>query len=410
MESLASSIQTRSYVFSPWLICLAASLFPLFAFVQMNLLNVLHTDILQSFSIDETQLGALSALYIYADAAFLIPVGLLLDRYPTGKLLILGLGISLLGTVLFASAHTPLMAGVARFISGSGHAFALMSCFKLVSDYFPSHRHALVISLVITIAMLGGALAQTPLALLSKTFGWRAAIGINAICGGLILSIIFTVFRQQALIAENKNVPPFHVSIFWQSIRYALFNPQNWLCGLYICFLSLPLMLLGALWGSSYLISKHNLTLIDASFVTSMVFFGTIVGSPTFGWISDYFKKRKIFMVLGGLFSLLTISIILHVAPLSYLQLIALFFILGFFASSQVIGYPVVVSNNPKEYRGTSMGFANVLIMSGAASFQLLFGKLLSAENDYTLAMSLLPIAFILSIVVASLTRKGIQT
>lgn len=409
MEHLESSIQESKNSFSPWLICLTASLFPLFAFVQMNLLNVLHTDILKSLSIDETKLGSLSALYIYADAMLLIPAGLLLDRYSARKLLMLGMSVSLCGTILFASANTLSMASVARFISGSGHAFALISCFKLVADLFPSYRHAFVISLVITIAMLGGALAQTPLAILSEIFGWRISIGINAACGCVILYIIFLIFRRVPM-AENTHTQPFHFLVFWQNIKYAFLNFQNWLCGLYICFLSLPLMLLGALWGSSYLISQHNLILIDASFVTSMIFFGTIAGSPTFGWIADHFGKRKVVMILGGLFSLITISIILHVAHLSYLALIVLFFLLGFFASAQVIGYPVVVSNNPKEYRGTSMGFTNVLIMAGAASIQLLFGKLLSAENNYTFAMSLLPIAFILSILIASLTRKGAQT
>ncbi|MFU8797414.1 MAG: MFS transporter [Gammaproteobacteria bacterium] len=412
---------TDSYIFtqkqkeglSSWIICLSASLFPLFAFIQMNLLNVLSTDILKGFSINERQLSTLSAMYVYADAIFLIPAGLLFDRYRTQNMLILGFTLSILGTVLFANSYTLLIASIARFVSGFGHAFALIGCFKLVSDLFHDRRQAFLIGLTITIAMFGGMLAQTPLAFLNQTVGWRKAVWIDAIFGILILIALFSIFSFNRE-PKKRNQERLNISLCINNLKLAFKNSQNWLCGLYVCCLSLPLMILGALWGSSYLISRHNLSAVDASFVTMMVFLGTIIGSPVWGWLSDYTNKQKIFMVVGAVFSLLLVLVILYINNLSVTQLIVLFFSLGGFSSAQVLGYPAIAENSPAEYRSTSMGFANVIMMAGAATLQLLYGVALSSKNfldisgsnNYQLAMYIFPIAFIASIIFACFIKK----
>ncbi len=400
--------------YAAWLVCFTAALFPFFAFIQMSLLNVLGSELIKEYSINHTQISFLSAIYIYADALLLIPVGLLLDRYDTRNILLFGLGLTVFGTTLFASAHTLFVAQVARFLTGCGHAFALLSCFKLVTDIFPAKRQALVIGLVIAIAITGGVVAQTPLTLISQYLGWRTSLWINVVLGVILFILIASILYYHCTHKIiNKQV--FHFSAILKALSYSFLNVQNWLCGFYICFLSLPLMILGALWGTRFLISIYHLSPIQASFVTSMIFIGTIIGSPIMGWIADRLENYRLAMAMGACLTFATFLIILSNMNLSLLQLNMLFLALGFFASIQVVGYPMITLVNAKNYLNSAMGFTNVLIMAGCASMQLLFGWLLqircirlncSPNENYYLAMSSLGLVFAISIILPILTCK----
>ena len=147
----------------------------------------------------------------------------------------------------------------------------------------------------------------------------------------------------------------------------------------------MPIMLLDALWGGLYLVQVYHLNMASATFVTSMIFFGTIVGSPTAGWLSDRIGQRKLPMILGAIFSILTISIILFVPQLSYNQLLISFFALGFFTSTQIVAYPIITESNDPAYTGTAMAIASILIMGGAALAQIFVGWMLRLNWDGTM-------------------------
>lgn len=406
--SIAKTNSTKIRNGLPWLILFCASLFPFYTFIQMNLLNVLNQELTQAFAINHEKLGTLSAIYIYADALWLIPVGLLLDRYPLRLLLIIGASLVTFGAALFAISNNMTVASMARAIAGSGHAFALLGCFRLSSLWFPTHRQAFVIGSVITIAILGGVVSQTPLRILVENTSLHFTLWANAAVG-LLLCGILSVSLPHNPNHATQNIQ--HVD-FLNRLIDSTKNGQNWLCAFYTCFLSLPLMILGALWGGTYLATSNHLSPLQASWVTSMIFIGTIIGSPVVGYISDRLAKRKAPMVMGGLVSLLTIIAILYLPHLSLTKLIILFFALGFFSSTQIISYPTIAESNPATIRGTAMGFSNTLMMVGAASVQLIFSGLWKTNipshflGQYNFAMNLLPLTFLLSVIFAVFIKE----
>jgi len=106
-------------------------------------------------------------------------------------------------------------------------------------------------------------------------------------------------------------------------------NIYNWLCGLYTTLMNLPIFLLGTLWGSMYLVQVHNFTALQAANVDSMLFFGTLVGSPLVGWISDRIKLRVAPMMVGAIIALGIIFLVMYYCNISYPMAIALYFLLG---------------------------------------------------------------------------------
>jgi MFS family permease len=405
--------------YSAWVVCLISALFFFYEFIQMNMFNAISTELMRAFNIDSTGLGNLSATYFWGDVLFLFPAGMILDRFSTRKIILASLFVCIAGTIVFANAESLMLAKSCRFITGIGNAFCFIACIRLASRWFPPRRMALVIGLIVTIAMLGGVFAQTPLVYLDQALGWRHALMFNA-CLGLIIYVLiwWYVFDTPPNAKQLSNTTVDHNA--WHKAKMALSNPQNWFCGLYTSLLNLGLMLLGALWGVMYLVQVHGLSHTKASIVTSMAFFGLIVGSPVLGWISDSMGKRKPTMIIGAALSIFSILAIMFISNMSMSLAMLLFFLMGFFTSAQVIAYPVVTESNPSAITSTATGLASFLIMAGPAIAQPLFGWLMDykwhgviqdgvrlySNHEFLVAMSILPISFIIGLALSFFIRE----
>ncbi len=404
----------------PYIVVFAAALFFLFEFINMNSFNALNLPLREAFHAQALQISNLSAMYFYANVLFLIPAGLLLDRLSTRLLLIIAMSVCIIATFVFASTNQLWVAQVCRFLTGMGSTFCLLSCSLLTSRWVKPRYAALVMGLVVTMAMLGGMLAQQMTNLTDYLGSWRLAISAVGGLGILFLILIIVLVkdcpRDFSLAKQHQQYP----KSFWRNFALALGNLQNWLAGIYTNFLSIPVIVLGALWGKEYLHCVKNLSNEQAAVVASMIFLGMIIGSPLSGWISDRMKRRKSPMLVGAILTLITVLVIMYVTPLSYDQLMMLFFLLGLFSGAQVISYAFVIESNPLHITASSTALAATLIMACGAIFQPLFGYLLenfgthSLVNDtviyhadaYHAAMLILPITFVASMIIALLLKE----
>ncbi len=402
----------------PWLVCLSAALFFFYEFIQMGMFNSISQELMHDFSINAGQLGFLSATYFYADVIFLLFAGILVDRFSIRTIIISAMVMVVLSTILFAFSQSFKIAAFSHFITGIGNAFCFLSCIKLATRWFPSQRLALVIGIIITIAMAGGIVAQAPFALVVHALGWRNAVLINAGLGIFITLLVYFFvydypkYQLSQKMAENIAVKPISVM---KSISLSLQNKQNILAGIYTCLLNLPIILLGALWGTLYLTQVHHLEKTQASLVATMIFLGTILGSPLVGWFSDLIGRRRLLMIIGAMLSLLVLLAIMFIPIWHFYSLLILFLLLGFFTSTQIISYPLIAESNPRHLTGTSTSLASILIMGGGAVFQPLFGWLIDLHWDQTFSqgiphyspsnflygMFIMPIAFIVSLISA---------
>lgn len=398
-----------------WFICLSSALFFFYIFIQMTMFNAISAELMQSFNITAEKLSQLSAVMFYANMLCLLPAGFLLDYFKTRKVLLYAVGICVLATFFFALAKNFPLAMITHFIVGMTNAISFLACMLLASHWFPPKQLAFATGLIVTIGMLGGVVGQTPFAVLAQHCGWRNAMLINAALGLLIFLIVYLfVFDKKTTPEQNSyntnEQPQYPLQM---RLKYTLSNLQTWYCGLYTSFLNLPLMVLGGLWGTAFLIQARYFTQTQASTITSMLFLGTIIGSPLFGAFSDYVEKRLLPMFLGVIFSIVCMLIIIFFPSKSFLFSATLFFLTGFFTSSQVIGYPAIAESNPPHITAFSLSLASILIMGSVGVFQQLFGYLLdltwdkqlnngiplySAENFY-FALLLFPVTLIIALV-----------
>jgi len=261
-------------------------------------------------------------------------------------------------------------------------------------------------------AFLGGMVAHTPFAYLNEQYGWRNSLLIDGFLGMILLVWIGFIIKDRPPFEEQALLKPTQPA----TILSILGNLQTWLGGLYTSLLNLPIMVLCALWGASYLKQVHHLSEISASNIVSLIFIGSMIGCPLAGWLSDTQGRRKPIMIIGALGTLLLVFPLVYAGTLSSWVLGILFFALGLLTSTQVVSYPLIAESNAENHTGVATGLASILIMGGAGVAQVLFGLLmqqhsgLSVQNyttaDYQYAMWIFPLAAFIGLIAVLFMRE----
>lgn len=397
-----------------WAVCLLAALYFSYELVQLHMINAISPFLLKDLSLSGADYGTLCSTYLMADVVFLMPAGMILDRFSTRRVILVALSLCIVGTMGFAFATSLWSAGICHFLSGIGNAFCFLSCMMLIARWFPKEKQAFVTGMVITIGLLGGVVAQTPFSYLATALHWRSALLVDGFIGIALFAAIYLFLNDKA----KGNIISLPVP-FFRGLQSSL-NRQNILCGLYTGLMNLPVMLIGAMWGSLFLTQVHHLSLSHASFITGMICLGTIAGSPLVGRLADHWGEKRGLMIGGAVLSIAAMLSIMYLPGLTPGSLIALFFLLGFFSSPQVLGYPIVTESNPPELTGTSMGVAGVVVMGLAAVAQPVSGWLMDlhwdgklidqvpvyGKGDYLFCFWLFPIGFLLSLLIAMVIKE----
>ncbi len=400
----------------PWAACLSITLFFVYEFIQCTMLDSLTPLLMKSMHIDAAQVAYISAAYFYTNILFLIPAGIILDKYSLKQIAPMAISISLIGTFIFSQSHTLAFAIIARLISGIGGAFAFNSCAKAAIHHFSPERFPFVIGIITSLAFLGGVLSHAPLLYLATQEGWDQAILKLGEIGIAILLVNFFAHRDEEF--KNSKII-FSLNDFFAILK----NKFTWIGGIYTSLINLPVILLSSMWSTLYLTQANHLSSLTASFCSSATFIGLIIGSPFVGLLASSAKNTKRLMQLSAA-SLAMISLV-FIFPLSLSVKLfwIIFFLLGIVSSAQTIGYSIVIQNNSFNHSSLVVSIASIIVLTLGTLLKVLFGKILDfgwkgtvdhglmvyPAQDFAHAMIILPISFLMAFLIAHgyVSNKG---
>ncbi len=362
----------------PWVICFVASLFFFYEFIQGNMFASIADNIMLDFHIQADKMTYLSSIYYASNVLFLLVAGVLLDRFSAKKTIIIAMLLCVLSTFTLAHAHSFYLALFCRFLTGIGSAFCFLGPIRIASRWFPSKQMALVTGVVVTIAMMGGMLAQYPLTKLVILIGWRDSLVTIGWLGILMLAAML-VWIKDAPENEVVHVRK-HMSVL-ATAKKAYLNLQTMRAALYASLMNMAVAVFGAMMGSLYLMQRLGVNKEDAAMVNSMLFLGAIIGGPVIGWCSDKLGLRILPMKLGALASLITVTGILYL-PVSLNEMAVLFFLLGFFTAAQIISYALVAESCSPIMTATALSIVSILTQGGYIIYQNLFSFLLLRHGE----------------------------
>lgn len=398
-----------------WAVWSIAALFVLFQFLLQASTSVMIPCLEKAFSVSIVAVGLLSSSFFFTYLVLQIPAGIVVDKYGPRRLLTVSVLITAAASFMFANSHYFSTAEASRMLMGIVTAPAVPAALYLAAKWFPPRRFALVAGLTEMTGMIGGAIGERFLSqCVQGSLGWRGTMYLCAKIAIVLAILIWFVVRdkpKQAQIAESSNAKQCNV---WQHLLQVIRIPQVWWNGLFSGFTFAIIAAFAALWAVPFLQQVYGLTLVHAAQMSSILFIGTALGTPVFGWLSDRIGRRKPIMFFGSIVSAITMISILYIPELPLPLMNALFFILGFSVGCYAIAFAVVREITPPEVHGTAMGFTNMMcILIGAPVLQPVIGWLIHfnaskelatatinyGNTDYRIALSALPIALVLSIV-----------
>lgn len=405
-----SNEKISTSLFLPWLVCISASLFFFYEFIQGNMFASIADDIMRDFRVQADKMAYLSSIYYASNVIFLFVAGLVLDKYSAKKTIMFAMLLCVISTFILAQAQSFYLALICRFITGIGSAFCFLGPIRLASRWFPPKQMALATGVIVTIAMTGGMLAQYPLTKLVAQVGWREALMQVGWLGTVMLVIMYFGIIEKEKKICSRTLPKIN---FLETVKQTYLNLQTIRAAIYTSLMNMPIAVYGAMMGSLYLVQKMGISKEEAAMVNMMMFLGAIFGGPFIGWCSDKLGLRILPMKIGAIASLITMLIVLFV-PVSLPVMKVLFFLLGFFTAAQIISYALVAESSSLVMTATAVSVISILTQGGYVIYQNLFSYLLIQHgevqirhgvpvyslSDYQYAAIIFPLGLILALLV----------
>jgi MFS family permease len=401
---------------SIWLTWLPAASFIFFQFILQVFPSVILEDLEQAFRVNLVQIGNMSALFYYAFAFSLIPVGILMDRFSIQKTLTFSIWLCSLGSFIFAISYSLEEASFARILMGIGGSAAFVGTMRLVAICFPLEKIGLASGLTVASAMIGAIVGQTVLGHIINIIGWRASLWIVTLLGILIGFSIIIIMK-----GLEKNKTTNSKNNIWQDLYSVVGNTKNWSPALYASLIYIPLPVFAGLWGVPFFYNVYHFSHIFSAFLCSFVWLGMGIGSPILGLISDRFNNRRTLMIwCPWLVSIITI-IILYGVITNKLFVILLMLFMGFFCGAYSLSFSELRSIVSTKVSGTAVAFVMTIVMVMIAAItqviglslnvikahQFNFASLNTLSGQYQLAATVIPILVFSSYFLARLLMKS---
>ena len=144
---------SRSRAYVEWSLIAVAYAFAFFQRVSpQTIVDLLAAD----FRIGAAQIGIVASAYFYAYTAMQFPAGLLVDRVGVRRIMIASLGVSVAGSLIFASAPNIALLCTGRVLVALGDAVVFSCLIKFVAMRFDRNRFGFMSGLSQISGYLGG--------------------------------------------------------------------------------------------------------------------------------------------------------------------------------------------------------------------------------------------------------------
>jgi MFS family permease len=380
-----------------WFVVFVFFLFVLLHQADKLLISPLTTPIMETFNINEAQMGAVSTVALFVAAGFFVLWGYLYDRFARSRLLALASFIWGSTTWLNALAPNYTTFLVTRASTGVDDA-SYPGIFSLLSDYFGPRLRGKVYGLIQVAQPIGFMLGTLLATMLGGAMGWRSVFFITGSAGILVAALIFFGVREprrgqaEPEMAGLEDISSTRIN--WGVVK-GLLRKRSFLVLLAQGFFgSFPWQVL-TFWFFRYLEVERDYTPDEAMMAMMVAIVPLSLGYFVGGAVGDAFFRRTprgrlltamVGVLAGAIFLVLTLTLPTEGdrIPLLFLALTGLTMSV---ASPNVIA--TVQDVTEPEVRGTAQSVMSLADTAGSAFAPLLAGLI---AVSYSLHVAILVI------------------
>ncbi|MEW2620356.1 MFS transporter [Streptomyces sp. NPDC048106] len=355
-------------------------------------LGVAGLDAADRFHVNASALSTFSILQLLVYAGMQIPVGLMVDRLGTKKVLALGTVLFTIGQLGFAFSPSYGTALASRALLGCGDAMTFISVLRLGTRWFPVRRGPMVAQLAALVGMAGNLISTLVLARLLHSVGWTQAFAGSALAGVVVLVLTLLFLKDHPEGHEPAPSPHQGSAYVRRQIAEAWREPGTRL-GMWVHFTTqFPAMVFLLLWGLPFLVEAEGLSRATAGELLTLVVLSNMVVGLVYGQIIARHHAARLPLALGTVGATALLWAATQAYPGAHAPmwlLIVLCAVLGACGPASMIGFDFARPANPPERQGTASGITNMGGFIASMTTLLAIGVLLDATgDDYTVAFS----------------------
>ncbi|MEV0972793.1 MFS transporter [Microtetraspora glauca] len=343
-------------------------------------LGVSAIDATARFGIGATGLSLLAMLQLLVYATMQIPVGVLVDRLGSRKMIIIGAAVMAAGQVVFALADGLLGAVAGRVLIGSGDALTFISVIRIVNLWFPARRNPLIVQITAQLGQVGAIVSAVPLISSLHSYGWTPTF-----LGAAALSVLVLV---SAVILLRDRRPD--ATTAGMGVRAAWAHPGTrlgmWTHAATQCSSAAFTML----WGYPYLVESQGLSPHAAGLLITMLTVLSMTAGPLLGYLAGRFpfhRSRMVLIVIGATAAAWT-AVLLWPGHAPQWVLVLLVVVLATNGPGSAIGFDYARTFNPTERIGVATGIVNSGGFAASMTVIATVGVLVDLVGDYRWAFA----------------------
>ncbi|WP_433546611.1 MFS transporter [Streptomyces sp. CA-294286] len=348
-------------------------------------LGVAGLDAADRFQVNASALSTFSILQLLVYAGMQIPVGLLVDRLGTKKVLLIGIVLFTVGQLGFALSPSYGTALASRALLGCGDAMTFISVLRLGTRWFPARRGPMIAQVAALFGMAGNLVSTLVIARSLNGYGWTTTFVGSTAAGVVVLVLTLVLLKDHPEGHETPPAPKAGPAFVREQIAAAWREPGTRL-GMWVHFTTqFPAMVFLLLWGMPFLVQAQGMTRAAAGELLTLVVLSNMVIGLVYGQVIARHHAARVPLALGtvGATAVLWGAVIAYPAPhVPAWLLVTLCVVLGACGPASMIGFDFARPANPPERQGTASGIVNMGGFVASMTTLLAVGVLLDATGD----------------------------
>ncbi|MGB0935093.1 MAG: MFS transporter [Alphaproteobacteria bacterium] len=402
-------IQSTNFTFKGIIVWLICAVFFLYEFLLRTVVGTFQHPIMYDLDLSAIEFALISSTaYLAIYAIMQIPVGLIVDRIGLKNSLLIGASICAASSIGFSYVDSYLWAIILRFSTGFGSSFGFICLLVAVYEWLPRKYIAFLVGVSQFIGTMGPMIAAGPFEYIAETgnIDWRTifyALGFF----GIILTVLIALYVSNNQEKSGQYTVLKRPDGITKILAALLTNRQAWIIAVFSGCIYFSLEYLSENDGKNFLISKGLPSTLSA-FMITFSWLGYALACPVLGSLSDYFKRRKPFMVISAFLGTSGLVGIVFCSQEAFLA--ASFFLLGIGAAGQSLGFVAMSEQFKPTHLAAGLSFNNGILMMLSAVNAPVIGSILEhikigtypSMDDYQFAFSFLIAAMSISIILST--------
>lgn len=372
-----------------WMVWMIASIFYAYQYILRVMPSIMLEDIMQQFNISAATFGQFSGVYYIGYSLMHMPIGIMLDRFGPKKVMSGCIILTVIGMMplLFAEHWAYPIAG--RALIGMGSSAAILGVFKIVRMTFNEQRFTRMLSISVTIGLIGAIYGGGPVSYMVDTIGYQDVIKMIAAAGIALAAITYWIVPD--LKTEQQTT-------VFSDIKEVFSNSRViWSC-VFAGLMVGPLEGFADVWGKAFLKQVYGFDGSVAASLPSLIFIGMCFGAPVLSFVAEKTRNYLATIIGAGVIMAIIFTALitwhLNAAAISFS-----FVIVGICCAYQIIAIYKASTYAKENVVGLTTAVANMIIMIFGYAFHTIMGGVVNAlggpENAHalTFGVAVIPIA-----------------